>query len=70
MSKKTKRQVTSSRAQEVTPAAPKAAAGSSSSGASGEFKPDYSYVISDLKKIGIMAGSFFLILVVLSFFLR
>jgi len=36
----------------------------------GEFKPDYSYVISDLKRIGILAGSFFVILVVLSFFLR
>jgi len=36
----------------------------------GEFKPDYSYVKSDLKRIGILAGSFFVILVVLSFFLR
>ena len=36
----------------------------------GEFKPDYSYVRSDLKRIGILAGSFFVILVVLSFFLR
>jgi hypothetical protein len=36
----------------------------------GEFKPDYSYVISDLKRIGILAGSFFVILIVLSFFLR
>jgi hypothetical protein len=36
----------------------------------GEFKPDYSYVKSDLKRIGILAGSFFVVLVVLSFFLR
>ena len=36
----------------------------------GEFKPDYSYVRSDLKRIAILAGSFFVILVVLSFFLR
>ncbi len=35
-----------------------------------EFKPDYTYVKQDLKRIGILAGSFFLILVVLSFFLR
>ena len=35
-----------------------------------EFKPDYSVVISDLKRIGMMAGSFVVILVVLSFFLR
>lgn len=35
-----------------------------------EFNPDYSNVKSDLKKIGILAGSFFAILIVLSFFLR
>ena len=35
-----------------------------------EFNPDYSQVIQDLKRIGIMAGSFVAILVVLSFFLR
>lgn len=35
-----------------------------------EFKPDYSPVIADLKKIGILAASFITILVVLSFFLR
>ncbi len=35
-----------------------------------EFNPDYSHVSHDLKQIGIMAGSFLVILVVLSFFLR
>jgi len=35
-----------------------------------EFNPDYSYVIKDLRRIGILAGSFFVILIVLSFFLR
>lgn len=35
-----------------------------------EFKPDYSAVKKDLKRIGILAGSFFVILVALSFFLR
>lgn len=35
-----------------------------------EFNPDYTYVIADLKRIGILAGSFITILVVLSFFLR
>lgn len=35
-----------------------------------EFNPDYSQVKADLKRIGILAGSFFVILVVLSFFLR
>ncbi len=37
---------------------------------SSEFNPDYSYVKSDLKRIGILAGTFFAILVALSFFLR
>jgi hypothetical protein len=32
-----------------------------------EFRPDYSPVIKDLKRIGVLAGSFFLILVALSF---
>ncbi|MBI9044819.1 MAG: hypothetical protein JEZ06_10055 [Anaerolineaceae bacterium] len=34
-----------------------------------EFNPDYSYVIADLKRIGILAISFIAILIVLSFFL-
>ena len=39
-------------------------------GAAAEFNPDYSYVIKDLKRIGVLAGSFFVVLVVLSFFLN
>ncbi|MCS6993266.1 MAG: hypothetical protein N2117_00915 [Anaerolineales bacterium] len=35
-----------------------------------EFNPDYSQVKADLKRIGILAGSFFVILLALSFFLR
>jgi hypothetical protein len=35
-----------------------------------EFNPDYSQTIKDLKRIGILAGTFFTILVTLSFFLR
>jgi hypothetical protein len=35
-----------------------------------EFNPDYTHVTHDLKQIGIMAGSFLVVLVVLSFFLR
>lgn len=35
-----------------------------------EFNPDYSFVIQDLKRIGTLAGIFFVVLVVLSFFLR
>lgn len=55
-------------------AAPSAQPGSRSSVSrsqgSFEFNPDYGYVIKDLKRIGIMAGSFFIVLIVLSFFLR
>jgi hypothetical protein len=35
-----------------------------------EFNPDYTHVVSDLKRIGILAGSFVVVLVVLSFFLH
>ena len=35
-----------------------------------EFNPNYDYVIKDLKRIGVLAGSFFVILIVLSFFLN
>jgi hypothetical protein len=35
-----------------------------------EFNPDYGPVKKDLKRISILAGSFFVILVALSFFLR
>jgi hypothetical protein len=35
-----------------------------------EFNPDYTHIKSDLKRIGILAGSFILLLVALTFFLR
>ena len=35
-----------------------------------DFNPDYSYVIKDLRRIGILAGTFLSILVILAFFLR
>jgi hypothetical protein len=35
-----------------------------------EFAPDYSQTKSDLKRIGILAGSFFAILIALSFFIK
>ncbi len=34
------------------------------------FNPDYSPVIRDLKRIGILAGSFIAILIVLSFIIK
>jgi len=35
-----------------------------------EFNPDYTAIKGDLKRIAILAGSFFVILITLSFFLR
>ncbi len=35
-----------------------------------DFNPDYSYVIKDLKRIGLLAGIFFSILVILTFVLK
>ena len=35
-----------------------------------EFNPDYTYIRRDLRRIGLLAGSFFVILVALSFFLH
>lgn len=35
-----------------------------------EFNPDYTPVIKDLKRIGILAGSFLVVLVALSFILN
>jgi hypothetical protein len=46
------------------------AAASSAPQAPMEFNPDYTDVKTDLKRIGILAGSFITLLVVLSFFLR
>lgn len=38
-------------------------------GRAGEFKPDYTYVIKDLKRIALLAGAIIAGLIVLSFFL-
>ncbi len=35
-----------------------------------EFNPNYTHVKRDLSRIGVLAASFFVILVVLSFFLK
>ena len=35
-----------------------------------EFNPDYTYVVNDLKRIGTLAGTFFVILIALSFIIR
>jgi hypothetical protein len=82
MSKKQKRQVTRSNGTAVAEkSAPSVATrvverksvntfSPSKSFMAAEFNPDYSHVVSDLKRIGILAGSFVVVLVVLSFFLH
>lgn len=35
-----------------------------------EFNPDYTYIVKDLKRIGTLAGLFFVVLVALSFIIR
>ncbi len=66
-----KRSVSSTEAVNKTAAvATEAAANKAATFRAAEFNPDYSYVRKDLKRIGLLAGSFFVILLVLSFFLR
>ncbi len=64
-----KRSVSSSVMQSEAKSAP-AAKSAARSSATAEFNPDYGYVKKDLTRIAILAGSFFVILVVLAFFLR
>ncbi len=35
-----------------------------------EFNPDYTYIVKDLKRIGALAGTFFVILIILSFIIK
>ena len=65
MAKKTKKQV-----RKNGPLNPVLVPVESSRAADKEFNPDYSPVIKDLKRIGILAGTFFMVLIGLSFFLR
>ena len=60
MAKKNKRVVTS---VNVTPA------GFAANRAT-EFNPDYTHIKRDLGRIGVLAGSFFALLIVLSFFIK
>ena len=60
MAKKNKRVVTS---VSVTPSA-------SNVNRATEFNPDYTYIKRDLGRIGMLAGSFFALLIVLSFFIK
>jgi len=70
MAKKTRKRSVSSPAAVAQTASTTTAAQKATTSRSSEFNPDYSYVRKDLKRIGILASSFFVILIVLSFFLR
>ena len=74
MSKKHKRQVrkepVSSIQPQSAPSTPAVTASRFRSTSQTTFNPDYSYVAKDLRRIGLLAGTFITILVILSFFLR
>jgi hypothetical protein len=83
MPKKSKKQIRKMPSQMATPtsAAPGVASGATPSAyapsmistgrtSDADFKPDYSDTLKDLKRIGILAGSFIVILIALSFFLH
>jgi hypothetical protein len=74
MSKKYKRQVRKEVASEIENRQAASAPGAVSTRSAGTsqqvFNPDYTYVIRDLRRIGILVGSFVTILVILSFFLH
>ena len=71
MSKKSKRQtrkVTATRDIEAPGNSPYTSQFASSAKPSdADFTPNYSYTIKDLKRIGLLAGSFFVILIALAF---
>ncbi len=72
MAKKQKRQVSSSATAARSTAGPTYTPASAARRLApiAEFKPDYTHVYADLKRIGVLAGSFLVILVVLSFILK
>lgn len=70
MSKKTKKQSRTTSAEVKFTASPKEAVQSAPKAAEKGFNPDYTPVIKDLKRIGTLAGTFFLIMIILSFFIK
>ena len=69
MSKKKKRKVAKSQSSSKAPKISRARINPRKTAVQ-VFEPDYSYVIKDLKRIGVIAGSFIVILVALSFFIH
>ncbi|MEJ5313637.1 MULTISPECIES: hypothetical protein [Anaerolinea] len=74
MAKKFKRSVSASRSQTAEATAPQTPASGTGSisrrATASDFNPDYTPIIRDLKRIGTLAGTFFVILIILSFVLN
>lgn len=66
MAKKSKRQMRRDVNPGTEKSMPDALVGNRPTG----FNPDYHFVIRDIRRVGILAGSFIVILVALSFFLH
>ena len=66
MPKKSKRPVR----KEVNPSVEKPVADPLMTNRPTGFNPDYQYVIKDLRRVGILAGSFVIVLVVLAIFIH
>jgi hypothetical protein len=66
MAKKTKRTVNREANVNTEKSSPDILAASRPSG----FNPDYHYVIKDIRRVGILAGSFLVVLVVLALILH
>lgn len=69
MSKKQKRQVSSGTSANSSPAIDQAASPRRFSGTV-EFNPDYSPIIKGIKRIGLLAGLFIGVLIILTFILK
>ena len=71
MSRRTKKRQSRKRRAEAQPAADQSQTTRSRGRTYGrEFNPDYSQTIKDLKRIGALAGTFFVILIGLAIYLR
>jgi hypothetical protein len=66
MAKKTKRQTR----REVNPSVEKSVSDPLITNRPSGFNPDYQYVIKDLRRVGILAGSFIVVLVLLTILLH
>jgi hypothetical protein len=66
MAKKSKRQIRRDVKPEIEKSIPDALVGNRPTG----FNPDYHWVIKDIRRVGLLAGSFIIVLVTLAFFLH